>query len=175
MRHEGTSLSNIQVGVVFKKLSTLIQCVFLMVDAPADQPEACSVIPPHQEPGAQAPATNPHHDASQCPAPTHSDPTSGTGDGPIHFTMAYCDLLFELHIRIIRIIFCPQPPQLGLKTNPPPIQEKPQKTSKKPPPAKEELLKMTVSKSVELIFFKHWWQHSGNERINACLVTNTCS
>ncbi|XP_051553023.1 eukaryotic translation initiation factor 4 gamma 2-like isoform X2 [Myxocyprinus asiaticus] len=36
-----------------------------------------------------------------------------------------------------------QPPQLGLKTNPPPIQEKPQKISKKPPPAKEELLKMT--------------------------------
>ncbi|XP_062327101.1 eukaryotic translation initiation factor 4 gamma 2a, partial [Osmerus eperlanus] len=36
-----------------------------------------------------------------------------------------------------------QPPQLGLKTNPPPIQEKPPKTNKKPPPAKEELLKMT--------------------------------
>ncbi|KAG7473719.1 hypothetical protein MATL_G00098830 [Megalops atlanticus] len=36
-----------------------------------------------------------------------------------------------------------QPPQLGLKTNPPPIQEKPPKTTKKPPPAKEELLKMT--------------------------------
>uniref|UniRef100_A0A671LJU5 Eukaryotic translation initiation factor 4 gamma 2 n=1 Tax=Sinocyclocheilus anshuiensis TaxID=1608454 RepID=A0A671LJU5_9TELE len=36
-----------------------------------------------------------------------------------------------------------QPPQLGLKTNPPLIQEKPQKTTKKPVPAKEELLKMT--------------------------------
>ncbi|CAL8320399.1 unnamed protein product, partial [Gadus morhua 'NCC'] len=36
-----------------------------------------------------------------------------------------------------------QPPQLGLKTNPPPIQEKPQKISKKPPPTKEELMKMT--------------------------------
>uniref|UniRef100_A0AAY4DMX5 Eukaryotic translation initiation factor 4 gamma 2 n=1 Tax=Denticeps clupeoides TaxID=299321 RepID=A0AAY4DMX5_9TELE len=36
-----------------------------------------------------------------------------------------------------------QPPQLGLKTNPPLIQEKPQKTNKKPPPSKEELLKMT--------------------------------
>uniref|UniRef100_A0A673YRW2 Eukaryotic translation initiation factor 4, gamma 2a n=1 Tax=Salmo trutta TaxID=8032 RepID=A0A673YRW2_SALTR len=36
-----------------------------------------------------------------------------------------------------------QPPLLGLKTNPPPIQEKPPKTTKKPPPAKEELLKMT--------------------------------
>lgn len=40
-----------------------------------------------------------------------------------------------------------QPPQLGLKTNPPPIQEKPQKTNKKPPPAREELLKMTVSRT----------------------------
>ncbi|CAL9696674.1 unnamed protein product [Knipowitschia caucasica] len=36
-----------------------------------------------------------------------------------------------------------QPPQLGLKTNPPPIQEKPPKISKKPPPAREELIKMT--------------------------------
>ncbi|XP_010795646.1 eukaryotic translation initiation factor 4 gamma 2-like, partial [Notothenia coriiceps] len=36
-----------------------------------------------------------------------------------------------------------QPQQLGLKTNPPPIQEKPQKINKKPPPTKEELLKMT--------------------------------
>ena len=38
-----------------------------------------------------------------------------------------------------------QTPQLGLKTNPPLIQEKPAKTSKKPPPSKEELLKLTVS------------------------------
>lgn len=37
-----------------------------------------------------------------------------------------------------------KPPQLGLKTNPPLIQEKPQKTSKKPAPTKEELIKMTV-------------------------------
>ncbi|XP_077143376.1 eukaryotic translation initiation factor 4 gamma 2 isoform X2 [Ranitomeya variabilis] len=36
-----------------------------------------------------------------------------------------------------------QTPQLGLKTNPPPIQEKPAKSVKKPPPSKEELLKMT--------------------------------
>ncbi|KAJ8002714.1 hypothetical protein DPEC_G00161810 [Dallia pectoralis] len=36
-----------------------------------------------------------------------------------------------------------QSPQLGLKSNPLPIQEKPQKTSKKPPPAREELLKLT--------------------------------
>ncbi|XP_060733730.1 eukaryotic translation initiation factor 4 gamma 2b [Tachysurus vachellii] len=36
-----------------------------------------------------------------------------------------------------------QPPQLGLKTNPPLIQEKPQKITKKPAPTKEELIKMT--------------------------------
>ncbi|XP_069596574.1 eukaryotic translation initiation factor 4 gamma 2 isoform X2 [Ranitomeya imitator] len=36
-----------------------------------------------------------------------------------------------------------QTPQLGLKTNPPPIQEKPAKSVKKPPPSKEELLKLT--------------------------------
>ncbi|XP_076011698.1 eukaryotic translation initiation factor 4 gamma 2-like, partial [Genypterus blacodes] len=36
-----------------------------------------------------------------------------------------------------------QTPQLGLKTNPPPIQEKPPKSNKKAPPTKEELLKMT--------------------------------
>uniref|UniRef100_A0A3B4VPK6 Eukaryotic translation initiation factor 4 gamma 2 n=1 Tax=Seriola dumerili TaxID=41447 RepID=A0A3B4VPK6_SERDU len=36
-----------------------------------------------------------------------------------------------------------QPPQLGLKTNPPPIQEKPAKSNKKAPPTKEELHKMT--------------------------------
>ncbi|KAM3877027.1 eukaryotic translation initiation factor 4 gamma 2-like [Diretmus argenteus] len=36
-----------------------------------------------------------------------------------------------------------QPPQLGLKTNPPQIQEKPPKSNKKPPPTREELLKMT--------------------------------
>uniref|UniRef100_A0A4W6E647 Eukaryotic translation initiation factor 4 gamma 2 n=1 Tax=Lates calcarifer TaxID=8187 RepID=A0A4W6E647_LATCA len=36
-----------------------------------------------------------------------------------------------------------QSPQLGLKTNPPPIQEKPAKSNKKAPPTKEELRKMT--------------------------------
>ncbi|XP_040266298.1 eukaryotic translation initiation factor 4 gamma 2 isoform X2 [Bufo bufo] len=36
-----------------------------------------------------------------------------------------------------------QTPQLGLKTNPPPIQEKPAKSVKKPPPSREELLKLT--------------------------------
>lgn len=43
---------------------------------------------------------------------------------------------------------CPlvQSPQLGLKMNPPPIQEKPAKTTKKAPPTKEELQKMTVSR-----------------------------
>uniref|UniRef100_A0A669B8B1 Eukaryotic translation initiation factor 4 gamma 2 n=1 Tax=Oreochromis niloticus TaxID=8128 RepID=A0A669B8B1_ORENI len=34
-------------------------------------------------------------------------------------------------------------PQLGLKANPPPIQEKPAKSNKKAPPTKEELCKMT--------------------------------
>ncbi|XP_041795796.1 eukaryotic translation initiation factor 4 gamma 2a, partial [Chelmon rostratus] len=36
-----------------------------------------------------------------------------------------------------------QSPQLGLKINPPPIQEKPAKSTKKAPPTKEELCKMT--------------------------------
>ncbi|MEE6498800.1 hypothetical protein FKM82_003235 [Ascaphus truei] len=36
-----------------------------------------------------------------------------------------------------------QTPQLGLKTNPPPIQEKPAKIVKKPPPSREELVKLT--------------------------------
>ncbi|XP_074522620.1 eukaryotic translation initiation factor 4 gamma 2a [Halichoeres trimaculatus] len=36
-----------------------------------------------------------------------------------------------------------QSPQLGLKINPPPIQEKPAKSNKKAPPTKEELRKMT--------------------------------
>lgn len=38
-----------------------------------------------------------------------------------------------------------QTPQLGPKTHPPLIQEKPAKTSKKPPPSKEELLKLTAT------------------------------
>ncbi|KAG7239978.1 hypothetical protein INR49_028110 [Caranx melampygus] len=91
----------------------------------ADEPQACSVIPPQQEPGTQAPASDPHHDASKRSAPTHSNPPSG------------------------------QPPQLGLKTNPPPIQEKPQKTNKKPPPAKEELLKMTETIVTEYLNSKN--------------------
>uniref|UniRef100_A0A7M4EE27 Eukaryotic translation initiation factor 4 gamma 2 n=1 Tax=Crocodylus porosus TaxID=8502 RepID=A0A7M4EE27_CROPO len=44
-----------------------------------------------------------------------------------------------------------QPPQLGLKTNPPLIQEKPAKTSKKPPPSKEELLKQTEAVVTEYL------------------------
>uniref|UniRef100_A0A670HSJ3 Eukaryotic translation initiation factor 4 gamma 2 n=1 Tax=Podarcis muralis TaxID=64176 RepID=A0A670HSJ3_PODMU len=44
-----------------------------------------------------------------------------------------------------------QPPQLGLKTNPPLIQEKPAKTTKKPPPSKEELLKMTETVVTEYL------------------------
>ena len=55
-------------------------CSFFMVlRGSTDQPQACSVIPPQQEPGAQAPAPDPHHDASQRSAPTHSNPPSGTG------------------------------------------------------------------------------------------------
>ncbi|XP_016396881.1 eukaryotic translation initiation factor 4 gamma 2b isoform X2 [Sinocyclocheilus rhinocerous] len=48
-----------------------------------------------------------------------------------------------------------QPPQLGLKTNPPLIQEKPQKTTKKPAPAKEELLKMTENIVTEYLNSKN--------------------
>ncbi|XP_071895511.1 eukaryotic translation initiation factor 4 gamma 2 isoform X2 [Anas platyrhynchos] len=44
-----------------------------------------------------------------------------------------------------------QPPQLGLKTNPPLIQEKPAKTIKKPPPSKEELLKQTEAVVTEYL------------------------
>lgn len=44
-----------------------------------------------------------------------------------------------------------QPPQLGLKTNPPPIQEKPPKSSKKPTPSKEELIKLTESAVTEYL------------------------
>jgi len=48
----------------------------------------------------------------------------------------------------LRILTSPSVvPQLGLKTNPPPIQEKPAKSNKKAPPTKEELRKMTVSSS----------------------------
>ncbi|KAL6479013.1 hypothetical protein MHYP_G00124460 [Metynnis hypsauchen] len=48
-----------------------------------------------------------------------------------------------------------QPPQLGLKTNPPLIQEKPQKTNKKPAPSKEELLKMTETIVTEYLNSKN--------------------
>uniref|UniRef100_A0A8C1G780 Eukaryotic translation initiation factor 4 gamma 2 n=1 Tax=Cyprinus carpio TaxID=7962 RepID=A0A8C1G780_CYPCA len=48
-----------------------------------------------------------------------------------------------------------QPPQLGLKTNPPLIQEKPQKTTKKPAPSKEELLKMTENIVTEYLNSKN--------------------
>uniref|UniRef100_W5M8G5 Eukaryotic translation initiation factor 4 gamma 2 n=2 Tax=Lepisosteus oculatus TaxID=7918 RepID=W5M8G5_LEPOC len=48
-----------------------------------------------------------------------------------------------------------QPPQLGLKTNPPPIQEKPAKNSKRPPPAREELLKMTETIVTEYLNSKN--------------------
>uniref|UniRef100_A0A674A0S2 Eukaryotic translation initiation factor 4 gamma 2 n=1 Tax=Salmo trutta TaxID=8032 RepID=A0A674A0S2_SALTR len=48
-----------------------------------------------------------------------------------------------------------QSPQLGLKSNPPPIHEKPHKTSKKPPPAREELLKMTETVVTEYLNSKN--------------------
>ncbi|KAL4648902.1 eukaryotic translation initiation factor 4 gamma 2-like, partial [Arapaima gigas] len=48
-----------------------------------------------------------------------------------------------------------QPPQLGLKTNPPLIQEKPPKMSKKPAPSKEELLKMTETIMTEYLNSKN--------------------
>ncbi|KTG45006.1 hypothetical protein cypCar_00004358, partial [Cyprinus carpio] len=51
-----------------------------------------------------------------------------------------------------------QPPQLGLKTNPPLIQEKPQKTTKKPAPSKEELLKMTENIVTEYLNSKNMEQ-----------------
>lgn len=43
---------------------------------------------------------------------------------------------------VVTSVLC-QPPQLGLKTNPPLIQEKPVKNKKAP--SKEELIKLTVS------------------------------
>ncbi|KAM9860544.1 eukaryotic translation initiation factor 4 gamma 2a [Aulostomus maculatus] len=44
-----------------------------------------------------------------------------------------------------------QSQQLGLKTNPPPIQEKPAKSNKKAPPTKEELCKMTETLVVDYL------------------------
>ncbi|KAM7329169.1 hypothetical protein ACRRTK_010782 [Alexandromys fortis] len=52
-------------------------------------------------------------------------------------------------------------PQLGLKTNPPLIQEKPAKTSKKPPPSKEELLKQT-----EAVVTEYLNSGNANEAVN---------
>uniref|UniRef100_A0A8C0V4T4 Eukaryotic translation initiation factor 4 gamma 2 n=1 Tax=Cyanistes caeruleus TaxID=156563 RepID=A0A8C0V4T4_CYACU len=54
-----------------------------------------------------------------------------------------------------------QPPQLGLKTNPPLIQEKPAKTTKKPPPSKEELLKQT-----EAVVTEYLNNGNANEAVN---------
>lgn len=51
----------------------------------------------------------------------------------------------------IHLFFFVQAPQLGLKINPPPIQEKPAKSTKKAPPTKEELSKMTVSVSPSVL------------------------
>ncbi|XP_042269256.1 LOW QUALITY PROTEIN: eukaryotic translation initiation factor 4 gamma 2a [Thunnus albacares] len=48
-----------------------------------------------------------------------------------------------------------QSPQLGLKTNPPPIQEKPAKSNKKAPPTKEELRKMTETLAADYLNSKN--------------------
>ncbi|KAM7424171.1 hypothetical protein PAMA_000490 [Pampus argenteus] len=48
-----------------------------------------------------------------------------------------------------------QSPQLGLKTNPPPIQEKPAKSNKKAPPTKEELHKMTETLAADYLNSKN--------------------
>ncbi|KAM7406104.1 hypothetical protein PAMP_000503 [Pampus punctatissimus] len=45
--------------------------------------------------------------------------------------------------------------QLGLKTNPPPIQEKPAKSNKKAPPTKEELHKMTETLAADYLNSKN--------------------
>ncbi|XP_062278880.1 eukaryotic translation initiation factor 4 gamma 2a [Scomber scombrus] len=48
-----------------------------------------------------------------------------------------------------------QSPQLGLKQNPPPIQEKPAKSTKKAPPTKEELHKMTEALAADYLNSKN--------------------
>lgn len=76
------NLANIQIFICMNYFSMTnpVVCSFFMAHrGSTDQPQACSVIPPQQEPGAQAPAPDPHHDASQRSAPTHSNPPSGTG------------------------------------------------------------------------------------------------
>ncbi|XP_046906779.1 eukaryotic translation initiation factor 4 gamma 2b isoform X2 [Hypomesus transpacificus] len=57
-----------------------------------------------------------------------------------------------------------QSPQLGLKINPPHIQEKPQKICKKPPPAREELLKMTETIVTEYLNSKNLTEALGSIR-----------
>ncbi|XP_051919598.1 eukaryotic translation initiation factor 4 gamma 2a isoform X1 [Hippocampus zosterae] len=77
-----------------------------------------------------------------------------------------------------------QSPQLGLKTNPPPIQEKPAKSIKKLPPTKEELHKMTevlvteymnsknVSEAVATVKEMKAPKHLLSEMVNKIVVTS---
>lgn len=76
-----------------------VVCSFSMVlRGSTDQPQACSVIPPQQEPGAQAPAPDPHHDASQRSAPTHSNPPSGAGKRQSLLTVYQYVSLSKTHV-----------------------------------------------------------------------------
>lgn len=102
---------------------------------PKLQPQIPTMIPPSAQP------------------PRTSTPPLG------QVTSATFHMGTECHLFIFKGAFnpfgCLQAPQLGLKTNPPPIQEKPQKTTKKPPPAKEELLKMTVCTAQHFVNESH--------------------
>uniref|UniRef100_A0A4W6G5X7 Eukaryotic translation initiation factor 4 gamma 2 n=1 Tax=Lates calcarifer TaxID=8187 RepID=A0A4W6G5X7_LATCA len=63
-----------------------------------------------------------------------------------------------------------QSPQLGLKTNPPPIQEKPAKSNKKAPPTKEELRKMTETLLTDYLNNKNPPKYFLSEMLNKIVV-----
>lgn len=135
-----------------------------------DQPEASTVLHLEQKTSAEAAATDDYD----------SWPRFITWTGNI-FTFK-TNLLnwygnHRLQGKYIHLAFFVQSPQLGLKINPPPIQEKPAKSTKKAPPTKEELCKMTVSLSQPVLpsctiygvsimlyltalsfFRRRWWQ-----------------
>lgn len=86
----------ILVLLVFFLTDPNVCFVFVTLPGPTDQPPACSVIPPQQEPGAQAPAPDPHHDACQRSAPTHSIPSPGTGSwGSFGFAQTWINAWVE--------------------------------------------------------------------------------
>lgn len=87
---------------LFKMTAKLLSEVNLL-NGPTDQPQACTVIPPQQEPGPQAPASDPDHDASQCPAPTHPNPPSGTGARHLGLK---ADFLVTPHLCVGKKNFC---------------------------------------------------------------------